>query len=362
MSFVNYSPQVEQPIADETAILAHIEQVVIEMAQAATAKYGRAMHGTHAKAVGLLKGQLTVLDDLPSELRQGMFAEVGRQYEVVVRFSPGPPVPISDKASGQRGMSIKVLGVVGEHLTQSQEQTTQDWVLAVDKAFNAADARAFLKFFQFPAAKSPTIPEKVIVAGSQIARGLEAVLESVGLESPNLKFFGRPPRHPLSDSYYSQAAVRYGTYIAKLAAFPTAEMVDLIGEPALEVMEDETLRHVMNAYFADHEAQFDIRVQLCTDLVSMPVEDTSVEWPETQSPYRTVGRLVLPRQRAYSETKRAEFDERLSFNPAHALVEHQPLGSVMRARMQVYAATQRYRQTTNQVDELEPQHLSDLPD
>ena len=156
--------------------------------------------------------------------------------------------------------------------------------------------------------------------------------------------------------------MRYGDYIAKLAAFPTAETLSIIGDPAIHITEDGALRHIMNDFFADHQASFDINVQLCTSLSTMPVEDTSMEWPETQSPYRTVARLVLPRQQAYSETKRASFDERLAFNPPHALVAHRPLGSVMRARMSVYNMTQQYRQSTNVVEPLEPQTLSELPD
>ena len=147
MDFVRYTPDLETLIPDEPAVIERIEQVVLKMARDATQKYGKAMHGTHAKAVGLLKGYLTVLEELPEELKQGVFAKTGHQYEVVVRYSPGPPVPISDKASGQRGMSIKVLDVEGEHIPESNEKTTQDWVLAVDKAFNARDAQAFFGIF-----------------------------------------------------------------------------------------------------------------------------------------------------------------------------------------------------------------------
>ena len=41
---------------------------------------------------------------------------------------------------------------------------------------------------------------------------------------------------------------------------------------------------------------FDLQVQLCTDLAAMPVNDTTVEWPEKLSPFVTVGRVHLPRQ------------------------------------------------------------------
>ena len=41
---------------------------------------------------------------------------------------------------------------------------------------------------------------------------------------------------------------------------------------------------------------FDLQIQLCTDLETMPVNDATVEWPEKLSPFLTVGRVRLPRQ------------------------------------------------------------------
>lgn len=97
----------------------------------------------------------------------------------------------------------------------------------------------------------------------------------------------------------------------------------------MDTSDPDAFRDAMIGLLAEHDAAFDVRAQLCTDLVTMPVEDVSVAWPEDQSPHRTVARLVLPRQRAWSE-------ERLTFNPIHALEAHRPLGSIMRARMGIY--------------------------
>ena len=45
-----------------------------------------------------------------------------------------------------------------------------------------------------------------------------------------------------------------------------------------------------------HDFEFDLQVQLCTDLNAMPVNDVTSEWPPTLSPYVTVGQVQLPRQ------------------------------------------------------------------
>ena len=59
-----------------------------------------------------------------------------------------------------------------------------------------------------------------------------------------------------------------------------------------------------------------MRVQLCTDPESMPVETASIPWPEDKGPYDAVARLHLPAQNAYSPARQDYFDRVLLFPPA----------------------------------------------
>ena len=359
---VRYRADVEQMLRDEAKTIEKIGTMMTKMAETVREKRGKAMRATHAKATGLLKGELVVADKLPAELAQGMFSHPGR-YDALIRYSQGPSNPVSDQASGQRGMSIKVLGVKGLHVAGSPETTTQDWVLAPDPAFINATAATFLTNFRIGASNTPQLPEAVIIGASYAARGVEAALEAVGLENGTLKLLGRPPLHPASHPYYSQTPVRYGDYIAKVAAFPTEQTLAAIGEAKIDTSEDDNaFRDAMKAFFARNNAEFDIRVQLCTDLDAMPVEDASVQWPEAQSPYRTVARLTMPMQDVFSDARKQYMEERLAFNPIHALEEHRALGSVQRARMKVYLQTQAYRQQMNGVTPAEPQSSAEVPD
>ena len=167
---IRYAPEVEQVPADEAETIDKINRMMVGMAETVQQRHGKAMRATHAKATGLLKGELVVLNDLPAELSQGLFAKPGR-YDVLVRYSQGPSNPVSDKASGQRGMALKVLGVEGPHVDGSRETTTQDWLLAPDPAFISATASAFLLNFQLGASNTPGLPEPVIVGASYAARG-----------------------------------------------------------------------------------------------------------------------------------------------------------------------------------------------
>ena len=349
-------PGEQETFAELSRIFEHIQENVVR-------RESSARRATHAKATAFLKGELVIPAELPPELAQGLFSRPGR-HEVLVRFSQGPSSDITDKASGQRGLAIKVLGVEGPHVAGSRETTTQDWVFGVhDAAFTDGSAQAFLRGFRPIGAKSTFVPDGVVVAASRVARTAEAALETVGLGAAHLRFFGKPPTHPASDTYHSQAPVRHGDFIAQLSAVPSQATLAAIGDPKVDPSEDDDVfRHAMVAFFATHQAEFDLRVQLCVDLETMPIEDASVVWPESQSPHRTVARLVLPKQEAYSSERQHFFDDRLSFNPIHALEEHRPLGSIMRARMQVYPHTQDFRQRCNKAEPAEPRSHAEVPD
>ena len=357
-TFVRFDPSLEQPLDDEEALLSELDAMMVDLARLVRDRHGHAFHGTHAKLTGLLVGTLEVLPELPSELAQGLFAQP-RCYDVVVRLAPGAPEPLTDEASGQRGLSIKVMGVEGDRLPGFDEAASQDWVLGLDPAFTAATARDFLKTFRYTGAKSPHLPEPAILALSRAARGVEAGLEAVGTQAANLQFFGRPPSHPFQESFYTQAAVRYGNYIAKLAAMPSAETLAAVGDGSPLGSGRDAFRDAACAFVADHPVVYDIKVQLCTDIRAMPIEDASTVWNEADSPYQPVARLTLPPQVAWTP-ERAAYDDRLAFNPAHALAAHQPLGSIMRARMRAYRATQQFRLNANGLIAAEPLDATDI--
>jgi hypothetical protein len=320
-----------------------------------------AIRPSHAKSTAVLKGRLEVLPGLPAALAQGLFAEPAT-YEALVRFAQGPGELLSDKVSTHRGMAIKVLGVTGPKLP-GHDADTQDFVLATGKAFAQSTAGTFLQAMRGLAA-SVAVPEGVKGAVSDVSRGLNAAYRAVaGDDSPTFGFFGHTPRHPLADAYFSQAALRHGDHIAKIGAFPASPEVLALGTDALDLGDDENgFRTAMVDFFRRHDAVFEIRAQLNTNLDSMPVENANAEWSEEDSPYVTVARLTLPRQVAHSETRAAYFTDVLTFRPAHSLAAHRPLGSLMRARLHTYQAVQAFRAQRNGVPQREPLNLAEVPD
>jgi hypothetical protein len=110
------------------------------------------------------------------------------------------------------------------------------------------------------------------------------------------------------------------------------------------------------------KAKYDLRVQLCTDPVAMPIEDATVAWSEIASPPRKVATITFPPQNPYSDARRDFGDDVLSFNSWRALEDHRPLGSLNRLKLRVYKASSQFRHEMNDVAPLEPTDITQLPE
>ncbi|HEX2525829.1 MAG TPA: catalase family protein [Geminicoccus sp.] len=360
-NYVRFDESIETIAPDEQDVFDRIVGVMTKGGRLMRERYGRQVRTSHAKHHGLLKGRLEILEGLPDELRQGLFAEP-RTYPVVVRLAQVPGEILDDRSvSTPRGMAIKVLDVPGQKLAVHDGELTQDFVLDTGKVFIAPTAKAFLAAISLTEAAAP-LPEAVKGAVSATSRAANAVLGAVGLGSANLDFFGHPVRHPLAEPYFTQAPIRYGEYVAKLGVWPAQASLHALAERPFQVTDENGLLTAVSDYFRDHPAEYEVRVQLCTDLERMPVEDASTEWPEDESPYQTVARMILPPQNADAPARRAHVEDVLSFCPAHSLAAHRPLGSIMRARMRAYETLGTARRLQNGMPAREPRGAEDVPD
>ena len=360
-SYVPYTGGIEVPAADEKEVIGKIILSMTHESQAVAARDGKTVRSSHAKSTGLLKGELHVLDGLPPALAQGLCARPGT-YPVVVRLAQGPGEVLSDSVSTHRGMSIKVFGVDGPKLGGHEGNDTQDFVLATGPTFPQSSASTFLVAIK-GLEKGTPLPEAAKQAVSTANRAANAVVQALGGDSPTLGFFGHTKRSPLADAYFSQAALRWGSYVAKVGVFPVSpDLVAMVDQTLDTGADHDAFRTAVVTHMQVHGAEFELRVQLCTDLERMPVEDGSVTWPEDESPYVAVARMVLPAQDAYSPARQAYFDDVLSFQPAHTLQAHRPLGSLMRARLATYQALLAYRHEQNHQKQVEPSSVGQVPD
>ena len=326
-----YSPADERPQPGEEQTRRTIDQTLRSIQQTTLADYGHPVRPVHAKSHAIVQGELTVTADLPPELAQGMFARAGTS-PVVMRVSTNPGDVLDDSVSAPRGLALKIIGVDGERLP-GHDAATQDWVLVNGPAFSAPDSAAFAKNLKLLAATTDTGQEWK-KAFSAALRGAETAVEAVGGESPTLiTLGGQASTHPLGESYYTQTPFRYGDHVAKLSLAPaSAELKALTDQPVATRGRPNALREAAIDFFRSQDAEWELRVQLRTNPDTMPIEDASVVWPEDESPYRSVGRVIVRPQPAWSEERARQVDDGLSFSPWHGLAAHEPLGSVNRAR------------------------------
>jgi hypothetical protein len=356
-----FDPAAETPQPREAEAIATLRETMRGIQETTFADYGHAVRSVHAKSHGLLEGELQVLDSLPPELAQGLFARPAR-YPVVLRLSSIPGDVMDDSISSPRGLALKVIGVPGERLADSAGESTQDFLMANAPAFAAPGPAAFATNLKLLAATTDT-GQAWKKAFSAVLRGAEATVEAMGGKSAMLTTMGgQPLTHPLGETFYTQVPFRYGAHVAKLSVAPSSPALKALAGVALDVGgRPNALREAVIDFFRDHDAEWELRVQLRTNAETMPVEDASVAWPEEESPYRTVARITVPRQPAWNEARARAVDDSLSFSPWHGLAAHQPLGAMNRARRGTYQMAASFRAERNRCPIHEPAARLVLP-
>ena len=349
------------PASDEKGTFAKIVEVMTYGQNVTREKYGKAVRISHAKAHGLLKGELTVNAGLPPELAQGLLATPGT-YPVVVRLALAPGELLDDsKVSTDRGMSIKVFNVEGEHLAPFAEITTQDFVFDTTKQFFASGVKAFLQQFKPNAEIATHLSDTTKGLVSDAARTANAALNTMGMNSEKLGFFGHPKRHPLAEEYYSQTPFRYGNYVAKFGVVPVTPGLKELEALPFDPQTPDALREATVEFFRTRSAEFDFVVQLNTDPEKMPIEDARAPWSEEESPYRPAARITIPAQNAFGPARADVVDNDFSFSPAHTLVAHRPLGGINRARLVAYTALSTLRRQEMGRPNSEPTSIEVVP-
>lgn len=102
----------------------------------------------HPKAHCCIKAEFTVGNDIPKDLRVGLFAKKAAFYTAWIRYSNSNAKMRDDKTADARGMAIKLTQVAGIKIDPSlPEQSTQDFVLLSGPTFVVDDPMTYLKVF-----------------------------------------------------------------------------------------------------------------------------------------------------------------------------------------------------------------------
>jgi len=362
LDFVRYTPEMETLDPDLDQLLERIigfwekkvrESPVVEGS-------GRAVRGAHAKTFGVVRAEVRILHNVPPAYAQGIYAKPGR-HGALIRFSSasnhlGPDATLG----GVLGCAMKIFDVPGPKLVEDEpDSATFDFVLKNNPVFVANTAKHYLVLQEI----GNNVPQYLARGKTGFHELLTDFVTGKGTFERSdwawdelfafVKASQTPVRNPLLTTFWSMAAVRHGDYVAKIRLAPATENttrvihreLDLRGRPDVFY---PTLVDELQASAFD----FDLQVQLCTDLAAMPVNDTTVEWPEKLSPFVTLGRVHVPRQ-DISGTEDFEKTDALAFNQWRVTEEHRPLGEIMQVR-RIYTASAKVRRSLNHQPQTEP--------
>ena len=302
-------------------------------------KPGRYERGGNTKTHGIVRGEFIVHDNLPSELRHGIYAEP-RTFPAWVRFSgPGPYITPDIDDVGFMSISIKLMGVPGPKL-MDEEKFTQDMFGVSTPTFVTPDTIANAQL-QIESVKNATILYFVNFHRSHI---LDLVMQSLWTKTQS---------SPFEAPYFSCVPYLLGKGQAmQYSVWPKSNRRTPIPRLPLRPP-DDYLRNAMVASLAEGDVELDIRLQLQTDPHLMPLENNAVLWPEKLSPRISAATLRLPRQK-FDSPAQLEFSRLLSYNPWHSIAEHRPLGNQSRARLRMYDSLSKLRHSMNGVPLYEP--------
>lgn len=349
----------------------------------------------HAKAHACVQGKLymhvpdTIVSDanLPADtdlaaLKVGLLAETV-PHDVWVRWSNG--VGGRNRPDGEvdvRGLALKVLDVDGDRLPDGptyfkQEVGTQDFLMTNGATTPAPTSESFAGFgvSQANMAGASSLGEKAsalggffdyLVANPRVAATLaRKVLPSTKDHNSVLSqrfFSGGAIALGLNDDGTPREAIKFsavqgrwtGTDDGQGTCTPVSDSAQALKDFVLPGGDANTLLGGDPNYLSTGKLgvkPFLQAGQVCIDLQiqfqrhdaamlaaqNQPIEDTSVEWLESDSPWVSVATAVLPQLDDPSQDE-AECND-LSWNPWHSLTVHRPLGNIMRVRQEVLAAS-----------------------
>ena len=364
--FVRYAPELDALSPDfekhlET-VVAGIEQYVVN--SVAGEGVGRAVRFAHAKGYGLVSAEVDILDGLPPEYAQGIYATPGR-HDALIRFSNGVSHLGADATlSNALGLGLKMFDIADATLLEDEPDAGTFDYNTINMPVFFCNTVAHYLFIQQLFTDAPSYFARGKAGAHQF---LTEFLTGKGTLPENdwawdelLAFLGMArlaPMNALLSTYWTMGAVRHGDFIAKVRFAPVQAFADTVEHRMVDLASDaDAYRSALVAELKQRPFEFDLQVQLCTDLERMPVQDVTVEWLEALSPFVTVAKVRLPAQDISGSDNLDRMDA-MSFNPWRVTAEHAPLGEIQRVRKEAYRRSSIARHRLNHQERREPRSV-----
>ncbi|WP_249677062.1 catalase family protein [Pseudomonas abieticivorans] len=332
-------PAQEQIPADEAGMTQDIIQTAVRIVDQHR-EGTRYLRDAHAKAHGCVKAEVNVLQDLPEALRQGVFATPGKTWQAWMRLSNGNAYPQFDSTTDARGMALKLLDVPGTQLMPSQQaRHEQDFVMFNHANFFVSDVAEYRQNI------SAQADGKTVMAFFPSWDPRTWQLRHLMIANATL---AQAPPSPLQTTYYSVSPYKFGAGNAKFRVVPDPASCPPYTPPKQNRELPNFLRSALNQQLSTDRqpACFALQIQQQDARKYMPIEDTSIEWKQSDAPFQTVASVRVPAQ-DFDTPEQNLMCDNLAFSPWHGIEAHRPIGGINRLRKAVYEAVSGYRHARN---------------
>ncbi|MFV5374227.1 catalase family protein [Acinetobacter calcoaceticus] len=302
---------------------------------------GNALRDAHPKAHGCVRAEFHVSKNIPAQFAKGIFIP-DQSYQAWIRFSNASnDASSADIDKDARGIAIKLLGVSGEKILESEKQaTTQDFIMINHPVFFANDAKRYLSFIND--VNSHNMIRKLHIP---FALGFKGTMNALGARNSQIA-------NPLYARYWSMVPYQLGLGNDRQAVKYSVRACSATANNLPKNPSHDFLREALKNTLQQTDACMEFLIQPRTSN-KMLVEDSMTEWDEKAAPFYQVATIHIPKQN-FDTPEQNKFCENLSFTPWHALPAHKPLGAVNRMRKVIYENISRVRHDMNSASRQEP--------
>lgn len=340
-AYPEIGPFLGEKLQPNEEVLAQNIAQVIEKSIREQYTVGNALRDAHPKAHGCVRADFHVSKNIPTQFAKGMFIP-DRSYQAWIRFSNASnDASNADIKKDARGIAIKILGVSGQKILESEKQaTTQDFIMINHPVFFANDAKRYLSFMND--VNSHNMIRKLHIPFALGFKGTKNALEARNSQIAN----------PLYARYWSMVPYQLGLSNDRQAVKYSVRACSMQPNNLPKNPSHDFLREALKNTLQSTDACMEFLIQPRTSN-QMLVEDSMTEWNEKAAPFYQVATIHIPKQN-FDTPEQNKFCENLSFTPWHALPEHKPLGAVNRMRKVIYENISRVRHDMNSALRQEP--------
>jgi hypothetical protein len=321
----------------EPAAIARVQRALEHIMNTRDATSQPVLRGQHPKTHACVRAELIVGDDVPTDLAKGIFAGP-TTYRAWVRFSSSAIHPKPDYRRDAHGVALKVEGVSGFRARSSTYSTAQDFLFVDDPVFFCRDALDYADFAEIIARCDGKPQLRTAARVTAFFLGTNRHTFHPRQLMSLARVISRKVDNPLDVRYWSQTPYMLGSRPVKYSLKP------IPGAPVEGVPEVEAdrLAEAIALTLQFRPARFELQAQRWIDERTTPVEDPTVRWDESLTPFLKIATLRIPSQNPETDA-RYDRAEGLSFTPWHCLDAHRPLGGINRVRQAAYETSARLR-------------------